>query len=174
LGAIYDPSFSASGGSAIKGAKKGEVTIIPNATEVTINVSSGGNAIGSESFKVRPIPKPEIEFVVNGRPINVKQGMPAPRVLNVRAKPEENFKNFLPQDARYRVAEWTATLVRGTRPVMAPMTFTGEQANLAQIAQEARPGDRILLDVKKVQRRNFRDQVENVNVGDVFVNLPIQ
>jgi hypothetical protein len=100
--------------------------------------------------------------------------MPAPRVLSVRAVPEENFRNFLPQDARYRVTEWTATLVRGTRPVMPPVTFTQEQANMASIAQEARPGDRILLDVKKVVRKNFRDAVEPVKIGDVFVNLPIQ
>ncbi|RYZ47120.1 MAG: gliding motility protein GldM, partial [Sphingobacteriales bacterium] len=56
LGALYDPSFSATGGTAIKGAKKGEVTIIPNSKQVKINVSSGGNAIGSETFSVRPIP----------------------------------------------------------------------------------------------------------------------
>ncbi len=174
LGALYDPTFSATGGTAIKGAKKGEVTIIPTAKEVKISVSSGGNAIGSETFKVRPIPKPEIEFVVNGRPINTKQGQAAPRVLSVRAKPDETFRTMLPKDARYRVAEWTATLVRGTRPAMAPQKFTAEQANMSAIAQEARPGDRIILEVNKVQRRNFRDQTEEVNVGAVIVNLPIQ
>ena len=174
LGATYDPAFTASGAQVIKGAKKGEVVLIPNSPEVKLNVASGGNAIGSESFKVRLIPKPDVEFFVSGKPINEKQGMPAPRSINVRAIPDESFRNFLPKDARYRVASWQVTLVRNNRPVGGTMNVTGDVANTSAMAAEARPGDRILLEVKSVQRRNFRDQTEDVKVGTIIKNIPIQ
>jgi gliding motility-associated protein GldM len=119
LGATYEPSFTAAGATVVKGATKGIVTVVPSAKEVTLNVSSGGNKIGSEKFKVRLIPKPEIAVLANGRPVNEKQGMasPGPRTLSMKAVPDESFKNFLPKDARYRVTKWEATLVRGRRPV---------------------------------------------------------
>nr|GFB90653.1 hypothetical protein [Tanacetum cinerariifolium] len=63
LGAQYQPSFSASGAAVITG-QKGEVTLVPDAREVTLNVSSGGNAIGSQEFKVRPIPLPTIKCFI--------------------------------------------------------------------------------------------------------------
>ena len=69
LGAQYQPSFSASGASVISG-QKGDVTLVPNAREVTLTVSSGGNAIGSQTFKVRPIPNPTIKCFAGGSEAN--------------------------------------------------------------------------------------------------------
>src|SRR5690606_5406800 len=60
LGSTYNPSFSATGASAIEGSQKGLVTVVPNAAEVKLNVSSNGNYIGSEVFKVQRIPMPTI------------------------------------------------------------------------------------------------------------------
>src|SRR5690606_11783038 len=131
LGATYDPSFTATGGSVIKGSEKGTVTVVPTAKQVVLSVSSGGNKIGNETFSVRLIPKPEIVALANGRPVNEKQGMaaPGPRSITMKAIPDESFKNFLPKDARYRVFKWEAFLVRGRRAV-ASETFSGETANL--------------------------------------------
>ncbi|MDX5345740.1 MAG: gliding motility protein GldM [Hymenobacteraceae bacterium] len=174
LGATYDPSFSASGATAIKGAKKGMVTVIPNAREVKLNVSSAGNSIGSETFKVRSIPKPDIEVLANGKPVDEKRGMsaPGPRVIEIRAVADESFKQFLPQDARYRVTSWTAYLVRGPQPVD-QMSSSSPTANLTQFASKARPGDRILIEVKEVKRMNFRDNIEDVNIGTKLINIPL-
>jgi len=63
LGSTYNPSFSASGAQVITGAQKGLVTLVPGSSsqKVTINVASGGNAIGSQDFAVRGIPKPTIK-----------------------------------------------------------------------------------------------------------------
>lgn len=174
LGAVYDPSFSASGGTAVKGSAKGEVIIIPNAKEVRLNVSSGGNAIGSETFPVRPVPKPEIVAVSGGRPINQLQGMasPGPRAIELRAIADPGFKDFLPKDARYRVTEYEVSLVRGKRRIHF-QTFNTPQANLTAFAQQAQPGDRIAIEVKEVQRMNFRDQIEPVNVGTPILQIPL-
>lgn len=174
LGAVYDPSFSASGGQAIKGAKKGEVTIIPNATEVTINVSSGGNSIGSEKFKVRPIPKPEIVAIVNGKPIDVKRGVPAQafRAVEIQAVADEGFKQLLPNEARYRVTKWRAYLVRGNQPIDQG-EFNGPTANLTSFASKATKGDRVVIEVLDVKRLNYKGTAVDVNVGSPNFNVPL-
>ncbi|MBF9252919.1 gliding motility protein GldM [Pontibacter sp. 172403-2] len=166
LGAIYDPSFSASGGSAIKGAKKGEVTIIPTATQVTINVSSGGNAIGKETFQVRPVPKPELVPLVNGRPIDVKRGVPAQsiRAVEIQAVADEGFKQLLPNEARYRVTKWKAYLVRNNQPIDQG-EFNGPTANLTSFAAKASKGDRVVLEVLDVKRLNYKGQAVDAKVG---------
>ncbi len=174
LGAVYDPSFSASGGSAIKGAKKGEVTIIPSATEVTINVSSGGNSIGSEKFKVRPIPKPEIVALVNGKPVDVKRGIPAQsfRAVEIQAVADEGFKQLLPNEARYRVTKWRAFLVRNNQPVDQG-EFNGPTANLTSFAAKANKGDRVVIEIVDVKRLNYKGQAVDVNVGSPNFNVPL-
>ncbi|PRY14827.1 gliding motility-associated protein GldM [Pontibacter ummariensis] len=169
LGAVYDPSFSASGGSAIKGSKKGEVTIIPTSTEVTINVSSGGNAIGKETFKVRPIPKPELVAFVNGKPLDFKRGVPAAsfRAVEIQAVPDEGFKQALPNEARYRVTKWMAYLVRNNQPI-AQQEVNGPSANLTSFAAKATKGDRVIMEVLDVKRLNYRGDAVDVNVEDNF------
>lgn len=175
LGSAYNPSFTASGASTIKGAKPGEVTIVPNSAEVKINVYNSGNLLGTETFPVKRIPKPDIRLYNRGREINVKQGenISSLRQLNIKAIPDESFQTFLPKDARYRVNGWEVTLARGKRPVAPPTRVTDESLGLGNLMQKAKAGDRIVVEVKRVQRMNFRGQVENVNVGSEFFNVPL-
>ena len=173
LGAQYQPSFSASGASVIT-CQKGEVTLVPNAREVTLNVSSGGNAIGSQTFQVRPIPKPSIEAFAGGRPVNDKQGTPgtAVRSFSLKAIPDAGFATFLPDDARFRVSRYEITLVRGKRPALATKTVNGPQADLSDVVNAYREGDRLYVEVKDVQRQNFQGNVEAVNMTRTF-NIPL-
>jgi gliding motility-associated protein GldM len=174
LGSTYNPAFSASGATVITGQPKGKVTLIPNGAKVTLNVSSGGNHIGSETFGVRLIPKPTIECLNGGAPVNEKTGVaaPGPRSLTMKAIPDDGFKTFLPKDARYRVTQWDCILVRGKRPV-ATNNFKSETGNLSNFASTAMPGDRILIEVKKVTRTNFQDKVEDVSLGTIIKNIPL-
>jgi gliding motility-associated protein GldM len=174
LGAQYKPSFSASGATVMQGSKVGDVTLIPNSKEVTLNVSSAGNAIGSQTFQVRPIPKPEIKCFVGGREANEKQGTPgtAVRSMTLKAIPDAGFATFLPDDARYRVSRYEVTLVRGKRPALSPKTVTGGTVDNTDIVNNYREGDRIYIEVKEVQRQNFQGNVENVNVSKNF-NIPL-
>ncbi len=174
LGSSYAPSFTASGATVVKGSQKGIVTLIPNAAAVKLNVSSGGTAIGSQDFKVRLIPRPEIQVLSNGKPVDEKTGMaaPGPRSLTVIAKPDESFQAFLPKDARYAVTQWMAVLVRGKRPV-STQNFTSGTGNLAAFAAQAQPGDRIMIEVKQVKRTNFLNQQEVVNLGTPIKNVPL-
>jgi gliding motility-associated protein GldM len=174
LGAQYQPSFSASGASLITG-QKGEVTVVPNAREVTLNVSSGGNAIGSQDFKVRPIPNPTIKCFAGGSEVNLKQGTPgsAIRTITLRAIPDPGFATFLPEDARYRVSQFTAVLARGKRPVVGPKTINGPQGDMSDMVNAYKEGDRLFIEVQGVQRNNFQNQVEDVKMTSTF-NVPLQ
>jgi gliding motility-associated protein GldM len=168
LGSSYNPSFSVSGGSSIQGKERGLVTIIPNAPKVTLGVSSNGNKIGNKVFSVRRIPKPDVQVYNGSKPVNLKQGEKATamRVLRVQAIPDENFKAQLPKDAQYRVTRWTITLARGPRPVGQPIRATSETVNISQLMSNARPGDRLVVQVDQVLRRNFRGNTEEVNLGE--------
>jgi hypothetical protein len=64
------------------------------------------------------------------------------------------------------------TLVRGKRPAMQPKTISGPQADLSDVANAYRDGDRLYVEVKDVQRQNFQGNIEPVNVSRTF-NIPL-
>ncbi|MDR6237205.1 gliding motility-associated protein GldM [Aureibacter tunicatorum] len=176
LGTQYNPSFTATGASTTKGAKKGLVTVIPTGKQVAITVSSAGNKIGTEKFNVRPVPKPDVEVRSKGKIVDSKRGFKkCPRQIQAVAISDATFKQFLPKDARYKVTEWEVTLTRNNKPKPGGrMRFTGTNADISKLAGMAKPGDMLFIDVKKVERMNFRNQREVVNMGrPIYVSVPI-
>ncbi len=165
LGTIYNPTFTAQGASAIPGSRKGMVTLVPNSSAVTLNVSNSGTFIGSEKFPVRNIPLPTVVVKSGNTPINMRQGVaaPGPRSITLDVVPDESFLSFLPKDARYRVTEYEVTLGRGSQAV-AKITSSSPTINLSQFAQQARANDRLVIEIKEIQRMNFRDQIERVRM----------
>ena len=174
LGTAYNPQFTAEGATVIPGKGRGLVTIIPTKPNVKINVSNSGNLLDTLTFQVRKIPKPEIQVTSAGKPVDERKGIPCPgpRRLEIKAVPDEGFKTFLPKDARYRVAEWEVTLARGSRPIKTKK-INSQEVSLSDFASLAQAGDRIVIEVKKVERLNFKDEIEPVNVGTIVHNIPI-
>lgn len=177
LGQTYDPSFRAEGGTVIPGGKKGFVIIVPNSPKVRLFVSSGGMQISDakgEEFSVKPIPKPTIELLGDGgKKLDLKQGGTMPRGLTAKAIPDPTFKEQNPKDARYAVTNWEVVLARGKRPVK-NNNFNSAQANLNQLAADARPGDRLVITVKGVTRTNFQNATEQVKMAEEIISYPIQ
>ena len=174
LGTEYKPSFKATGANVIPGSGKGLVTVIPQAAEVKLNVYSNQSLLGTQVFKVRKIPKPEINITSKGKKINEKQGMPVPgpRKLEVRVVPDESFKAFLPKDARYRVAQWEVSLARGSR-ALKTKRVNSQEVSLNDFVSLAKPGDRLVIEVKKVERLNFKGEIEPVKLGVVIHTIPL-
>jgi gliding motility-associated protein GldM len=176
LGASYAPSFGGSGANFIQGANKGDVTIVPTGMgEVTLNVSSGGNMIGSEKFKVRPVPRPDVRAFANSKEVDLKSGLtaPYPNAIELRAIAEEGFANFLPKDAQFRVSSFDVMLVKGKRASPA-VGSSANRANIGSLIGQAQPGDRLLIQIKGVQRMNFKGQVvESAPAGSVYINVPL-
>jgi hypothetical protein len=79
----------------------------------------------------------------------------------------------LPDDAQYRVTRWTIRLARGPRPIGQPLRATSETVNLSQIMSSARAGDRLIVEIDQVLRRNFRGNTEEVNLGEEIVVVPL-
>jgi|GEM_PF-148191 len=173
LGVAYNPSFSTTNGNNYKGAAKGQVTIVPTSNKpVVLSVSSNGNLIGTREFAVRGIPAPVITAYTDQGEVNMKTGISAktPR-LYLKAIPDESFKQFLPDDAKFRVAEATITLVSGG--IGRNSITVGETANLSAIASQARKGDQISIEIKRVQRQNFRKEVEEFKNFNRFINISL-
>lgn len=177
LGTNYDPSFSADGAEIIRGAQKGAITVVPTAPKdgkISIVVKSGGNVISpGEVFKVRQLPKPDVQVFNGSKPIDQKVGGACPGSLSAKALAEASIRDAIPRDARYKVVEWEVTLARGSKPAAPPKRVTGDDVNLSDFRTAARPGDRIVIEVKKVMRMNFKNQTEDVKVGTVIFTYPI-
>ena len=172
LGTLYNPSFSARGADAIKGSVAGQVTIVPRSLgKVTLTVSSNGNVIGSREFGVRGIPAPDIKVYTSAGEVNLKEGIPARTTeLFLRAIADESFAQFLPEDAKFLVAEAEITLVSGG--LGRGSIRGGGKINLRGMS--GRKGDQLAIEIKKVQRRNFRKQVENFKKFTRFINIPLK
>lgn len=166
LGTNYNPDFSATGAAVYEGNKRGLVTVVPNAADVVLTVKNDGTVLGAEKFGVRRVPKPELVPYSGNQPLDLKTGVPATRIrdLTMRAIADESFAEFLPKDANFRVAEYTVYLARGNRPVD-EVKANGPEVDLRRFAAKAKPGDRIVIEVKKVQRLNFRKEIIDVPMG---------
>jgi len=163
LGALYDPVFSGTGASFTKGSKKGEVLISPVGRQVTMNVSSGGVKIGSQTFDVRKTPKPDVIVLVNGRPVDPMRGLPASsaRQVSVRIVPDEDFARSFREDARYSATQVKVTLGRGTDK-LGEMPIGGGSGNISSLMSRARPGDKLVIQVGEVVRLNYKNDIEEI------------
>ncbi|NLR94736.1 MULTISPECIES: type IX secretion system motor protein PorM/GldM [Flammeovirga] len=169
LGESYNPRFTATNAKVMS---KGKVaTIIPTlkAKSVNLTVTSGGNKIGTKSFKTRGVPKPSIEFPG----VDLKKGISRKTSkLRVRPVADSEFKAALPDEANYRVVDWEATVAFGTKPIGKPIRLTGgkQDMDIGNILRNAPKTDgvRIVIDVKKVVRKNSQGNTETVpGVGGI-------
>jgi hypothetical protein len=175
LGTSYDPTFKAEGAEVIKGAKTGMVTIIPKQRKISVSVSNGGTKLGDQLFDVKNIPAPRLVAYIGSTPVDLSTGIRAIQQgnLTIKAVPEENFRQLVPNDARYRITKADITLGRGTAAVAA-LKGANENLDLWAWTSQARPGDRIVIEVKTVVRKTFNDTEEVVTLsGKSTIIIPI-
>ncbi|MFM1913049.1 MAG: hypothetical protein RIR51_887 [Bacteroidota bacterium] len=173
LGSLWNPSFSAEGGEAIAGNSRGKVTVVPNASKVSVLINNAGNLLGKETFNVRRVPRPDVLFYGNGGQLDEKRGadLNAIRTIEARAIADESFKETNPEDANFRVSELYVALARGTRKID-DITLQGG-GSISKLVSQAESGDRLYLEVKGVQRKNFKGTVENIPYN-LTANIPIR
>lgn len=166
LGTTYNPVITADGANVIAGSTKGSVIVLPTSSSVKLKVSSGGSYIGEEQYPVKLIPLPTIDCKVNGRPIDPIKGVLWNEVRSISVTPiaDKQFKEFLPDDSYYQITEWKLTIGRG-RSGGGNRTFTTQSANLGSLSQDLKPNDRIIIEVTKVRRKNFRGDWEDVKLS---------
>lgn len=172
LGALWNPTFSADGGEAIAGSNRGKVTVVPTAATITLNVTNSGTLLGKEVFRVRRVPRPDVKIFGNGGELDEKRGASASglRSIDARAIADESFKSTNPEDANFRVSELYVALARGQRKID-DVTLPGT-GSIAKLAAQAQAGDRYYIEVKGVQRKNFKGSVETIPFS-MTKNIPL-
>ncbi|GAB3763754.1 type IX secretion system motor protein PorM/GldM [Spirosoma pomorum] len=175
LGALWNPSFSADGASVIQSGEKGKITIVPSSNRVTLNVSNAGSLLGKNDFRVNKVPRPTLEVYAGGSKVDERRGMSvsAVRSIRVNALPDESFRNYSPDDANFRVSGITVSLARGSRRVGSPVSLGSGGGSLGSLAAEAQPGDRYVVEVEGVQRRNFQGNISDVPMGRPTFIIPL-
>lgn len=175
LGTNYNPNFLGKGATIVKGAKSSQVTIIPKEMKVDVTVMNNGANLGTETFDVKRIPRPHVSKKdQNGRDIDPKNGVKISTVtsLRVSVEPEEGFKENVPKDAVYRIRTMEVNLKRGANSV-ATKNVTSEIIDLTDWKSQLRPGDIIVCSIKKVVRKTFLNEDDNVDFPE-YVFIPLQ
>ena len=172
LGALYSPTFGGTGAEFIPGGS-GKVTVVPNSSKAAMNVVNAGITLQTFNFPVRLVPAPTVKLVTNGSVYDERKSMTAStlRTIDARAIADESFKATNPEDAIFRVGEMEVNLIRGTRFVS--KSSGGSSLNISNLAQQAQAGDRYVVVIKRVERKNFKGEIESVDVGDLFFTIPL-
>jgi hypothetical protein len=108
------------------------------------------------------VPRPEVKVFGNGGELDEKRGASASglRSIDARALADESFKSTNPEDANFRVSELYVALARGQRKID-DVTLPGS-GSIAKLAAQAQAGDRYYIEIKGVQRKNFKGTVETI------------
>lgn len=156
LGANYKPSFQCNA-PLINGSQRGQVIVVPKTrADVTIGVSSSGTFIDKVTFKVRPVPLPAFSLKTPSGPVNDKTGIKSNTpYVNLEIKPDEGFATFLPKEANYTIGEMEVTLGRG-KTAKSSQKITSNSIRLSSL--NASSGDRLVIEIKKLYRTNFRGE----------------
>jgi gliding motility-associated protein GldM len=163
LGTAYNPTINGGNGATIvRGTKPGQVTIIPKQRRITVSVSNAGTPIGTQEFAVKNIPDPRYVAYIGNTPVDLRTGIRVNQLgqLRIVAEPEPNFKEEVPKDARYRIKKMEIILGRGTTGVQRGSDVDALRGWIGS----ARPGDKLIFDIKDVARKTFTDEDEKVDV----------
>ena len=174
LGALWSPNITANGADVIQSGQKGKVTVVPTSVNVTLNVSNGGALLGTSPFRVSKVPRPSIEVSVGGTPATSAQGVPvsSARSVRIRAVSDPSFAAFAPEDASFRTKGATISLVRGAKRVKF-VTVGADGGSIGALAAEAQSGDRLIIEIDGVQRRNFRGDISDVPVSTAPIQVSL-
>ena len=172
LGTTYSPDFSFTNADGIKGGRPGSVTVVPKSSaDVSIGVSSGGNKIGTETFKVKPVPVPTLVVqAANGTELDLSnvQNIMALSGAKIVAKSEPTFARTMPKDANFAVSKVKIQLVRNGL-----IRGTSEINSFNSLLDGASSGDAFIVIVESISRTNFRGEkiVDKFNGNAPTVNV---
>jgi len=160
----YNPEFKVSGAEIIQESRPGVVTLIPYASSVELTVSNQNTDSIIFNFQVKRVPLPKIEISSAGKPIELKNGIKftGSNTISLKVVPDKTFKRLVPPDANYRVSEWKIYLMRGSEQIKVEIIRGKQSVMLNEFKQFAKPNDRLVIEVIKVQRINFQNKIEPV------------
>ncbi len=171
--------FKATGAAVHLDTRQHLVLLVPTAPVVVLWAYRGHQLVFRHEFKAVPPPLPIIKCYNGGCDASICKG-PSERpgyrrTITFRAIPDPDFAAILPEDARYRIARFQATLLRQAKAVelapgqLAEKTIQGPQGDMSALAAISQLGDQLQLDVLLVQRLNSRGIITEVPALKRFV-----
>ncbi len=147
------------GRSTIEGRS---VTLSPNGNDTSVRVfladeTAGDVYLGEKKFTVIDPPRPELEVQNAGRKLNNGDNLPRARaLLEFSVVPDQEFRRRYPSDARYRIAKATVYLRKGLTASKKVGTYDldGGRLVLTRALREAKPGDRVMVELEGIVRIN--------------------
>jgi gliding motility-associated protein GldM len=179
LGEFYSPKFTATEAQVLTGGTdKRVVTIVPTGKTCILGVSSLTNGqnikIDDIKYKVIKPPRPEIVLEVLGKEYNGATPIPGKADCKVKLRPDNDFRNALPKDARYviDVVDLLAQTSLGAPTKVASFSGNGKDAvagisvPLGNSMKSNPPGTKIYFKIGTVYRMNFQNKKVEEQFGD--------
>ncbi len=148
------------GGAKIEGRT---INLSPDGNGTTVAVYLAGEngeedlLLGRKAFTTIDPPRPEIRVFNAGRELRNGDNLPRARaMLDFRFDADQEFKQRFPRDARYAASRAHVFLRRGLAASEDVGTFNldGGSLVLTRALRDARPGDRVLVQLEGVVRIN--------------------
>lgn len=175
--ADFNPRFRIEGGTLIDEPGLGDLSVFPGGATVTVTALQNDQVLGQKTWHAVLPPEPEVTFSISGATLVEGQTIRIQTLsdLNARVIPNPEFAQSHPEDARYRVSQWQATLTRADQVVGSETTLRGQELGpIAKLIKQAKPGDRFTLEVIQVQRLNAQHIVKIVETSAVPIQVTLQ
>lgn len=179
LGEFYNPKFTATEAQVLtSGTDKRVITIVPTGKTCVLGVSSLTNGqnikIDDIKYKVIKPPRPEIVLEVLGKEYNGATPIPAKADCKVKLRPDSDFRNALPKDARYVIdnIDLLAQTSLGAPTKVAAFSGNGKDAAagvsvpLGNSLKGNAPGTKIYFKIGNIYRLNFQNKRIEEQFGD--------
>lgn len=153
--------LEAEGAEIIKNAKSGVFTVVPNAAQVIIRAYEGEKLLSESHHPVKILSKPDITlyldgFVFNHRQVYAKEHLDT---VMVKATIPYHIQEEIPKDTHYIIKEYEVSLLRGAN-VISELLVKEETVYLAELLKAAKSGDILSIEIKTLERINFKGSVE--------------
>ena len=166
-------------GEVAFGEEKNTVIIRPNGTQAkcTISIYDGEKLIEQKDFAIRKAPNVRYALSLDGDRIDLEQGLSLQSLdstsqLAVDIVLPEEFISQAPKDARFRVTEYAISIARGSGTIKTYLVRKPKPFALRSILPLTQPGDRLLIQVRKLAQLNHRNQVsENATEALMVLGL---
>ncbi|MFM2375308.1 MAG: gliding motility protein GldM [Bacteroidota bacterium] len=179
LGEFYSPKFEATEAQVLPSSTdKRVITIVPTGKTCVLSVSSLTNGqnikIDDIKYKVIKPPRPEIVLEVLGKEYNGASPIPGKADCKVKIRPDNDFRNALPKDARYVIdnVDLLAARSLGAPTKVATFSGGGKDASagisvpLGNSLKQDPPGTKIYFKIGSVYRMNFQNKRIEEPFGD--------